>query len=172
MANAKKIEDVKLISEILGEKGNVFFVDFTGLDANKTILFRREIREKGGIYKVFKNRLFKIAAKNNNMPTEIEEFTRLTTGFVFIGEDPTGVAKALKKWEKENETFKIKGGFYIDRILGEEEIAELSKIPSKDELLGRLLYLLNSPLTRFIGVLKANQRDLVAVLKQVSEKKK
>ena len=83
----------------------------------------------------------------------------------------TGVSKTLREWAKIHKTFKIKGGYYNNRILQENDILELAKIPSKNELIGKLLYLLNSPLTRLVGVLKANQRDLVNVVKQISDKK-
>jgi large subunit ribosomal protein L10 len=170
MVNKQKQEEVRHIEELIQSDSNIFFVDFTGIDANNTVEFRRKIRHLGASYKVYKNRLFKVAAAKCSFPAEIEEFTNQTTGFIFVGEDVTGVSKTLKEWANTFKTFKIKGGYYNNSILHENDILELAKIPSKNELIGKLLYLLNSPLTRLVGVLKANQRDLVSVVKQISKK--
>ena len=171
MVNTRKKEIVKEIQDIMNGKQNVLFVDFTGLDANNTVILRREIKKNNGIYKVYKNRIFKKAVEEKEYGKELDTIARNITGFVFIDDDPTGVARVVKKFEKLVETFKIKGGVYEDSILTEADVQELAKIPSKDELIGKLLYVLNAPLIKLLNILKANQRDFVLVLKQISEKK-
>ncbi len=171
MVKEIKKTTVSEIEELLVSKENLFFVDFSGLDANALVKFRKNIRSRGGVYKVFKNRLFKIAARNRSYPEEITDFTTDITGYVFSPEDPTGIAKFLESWSKENKTFQIKGGVYQNKVLKKEDVISLANIPSKEELVAKLLFVLNSPVIRFVNVLKANQRDLVLVLKGINDKK-
>lgn len=171
MVNVKKQNIVNEIKEIMEDKKNVLFVDFTGLTANNAIILRRKIRENNGVYKVYKNRLFLKAVEDKGYVNDVKTITKNITGFVFVDDDPTGVAKVLKTFNKEVETFKIKGGLYEDKVLSEQDVIALANIPSKQELIGKLVYVLNAPLMKLLNVLKANQRDLVLVLKQIEEKK-
>ena len=171
MVNVRKKEIVNEIQELLKDKENVFLIDFTGVDANKTNQFRREIKKNDGLYKVLKNRLFKKAVEDKKYFDSIKDFTVETTGFVFAGEDPTAIAKSLKDMEKDNEDFRIKGAVFLEDILEREQILKLADIPSKDVLLSKLVYVLQAPLRKLVGVMRANQRDLVLVLNQIKDKK-
>jgi len=85
--------------------------------------------------------------------------------------DEVEASKIIAKMAKVNENLKISGGILGKKILSREEVMALSKLPSKEELLAKLVGTLNAPVSGFVNVLAGNLRGLVQVLKSISEVK-
>jgi Ribosomal protein L10 len=87
--------------------------------------------------------------------------------------DPTELAKKFVEAKDADEKpfFEMKGGFVDGKYLNGAELVELSKLPPKPVIVGKLLYLLNSPIQRLVTVLSKPERDLVTVLNQIKDKK-
>jgi len=90
---------------------------------------------------------------------------------VFSGKDPVALAKALTDFAKDVPAIKFKGGLVEGRAVPAEQIKEIAALPSRDELIAKLLFLLQSPITRFARVLAAVPQSFVAVLDQVRIKR-
>lgn len=88
----------------------------------------------------------------------------------FSYDDPIAPVKALFEFQKKNEKLVIKQGFMDDKVLTQEEVVSLSKLPSKTELIAKLLMVLNAPGTGLVNVLNAGPRNLVYALNAVASK--
>jgi len=91
--------------------------------------------------------------------------------FVWGNADSVALAKTMVEFTKGCENIKIQGGLLSGRILTKSDIVKLSELPSKDVLLSMLFATIQSPLTRLAGAFNAKTRELLSVLKQLSEKK-
>ena len=89
------------------------------------------------------------------------------TAVVFSGKDPVALAKALTDFAKDVPAIKFKAGLVEGRASQAEQIKEIASLPSREELIAKLLYLLQSPVTRFVRVLAAVPQSFVAVLDQI-----
>ena len=116
-----------------------------------------------------KNTLSKRVLKELSISSLDSYFTGVT-GIVFCKEYVSAI-KILTKFAKENEAFKIKGGYLDNKAFNVKEITEISKLSSKEELIGKLVYLLNQPLTRLMNVLSSPSREIVTVLSAIKDKK-
>ena len=90
---------------------------------------------------------------------------------IYNGEDPVALAKALTDYAKDVPAIEFKAGMVESRAVGAGQIKEIAQLPSRQELIAKLLFLMQSPITRFAGVLAALPKSLVVVLDQVRLKK-
>jgi len=173
----KREEKRKIIDEIeeklkkINEQ-SVLFVDFKSIKANDIANLRKDFRSSGIYYRVIKNDLLRIACSELGVSLPKKVFTG-NVALVVSSMDPTELAKKFveAKDEGEKPLFEMKGGFVDGKYLEDEEIVELSKLPPKPVIVGKLLYLLNSPIQRLVTVLSKPERDLVTVLNQIKDKK-
>jgi len=131
---------------------------------------RKELMERKIDMKVLKKTLLSIALKDAG----IEMDARKLEGQIAVAvsqEDEVEAAKIIAKVAKANKNLKIVGGLLGKEILSQEEVIALSKLPSKVELLGKLVGTLERPISGFVNVLAGNLRELVQVLKAVGESK-
>ena len=136
---------------------------------------RKELRAAGGEYKIYKNTLVRIAARERDL--EIDELLTGPTAIAFVGEkedgspgDAAAVAKALKEFAKNNELLVLKGGVLDGNILSADDIKALAELPSRDVLLAQIAGLLQAPLADFVGLLDAVPRDFSYALQALIDK--
>ena len=122
-------------------------------------------------YQVVKNRLAKRAAAEAGI-SGLDEHLIGPTAIAFSTEDPIAPAKILQDFADEDDTFSIKTGFMDGRVLSPDEIKALSKLPSREELLGKVLGSVQSPMYGLAGVLNGLLRNLVGVVAAIEEKQK
>ncbi len=171
MRREEKAQLVDWLRDKLSESSAVFLTDFTGLTVKDMIEFRRKVKSAGGIYKVVKNTLYRIALSGS--PHEaLKEHTRGPTGVVFSFQDPVVIAKLLVDFSKDNPNLSIKKACLEGRVLEAEEVEKLAKLPPRDQLLGKLMGLLASPQSGFVYALKWPLVRLVMVMNAIMEKKK
>ena len=154
----KIIEDLK---EKIKKQRAIIFVDFKSLRTKDLLVLRKQLKGIGGELKVVKKSLLGIAAKNlKAVVKRLKTQIALVLGY----EDEISIAKILYNFSKENENLKILAGFLENQIIEKEKIIELAKIPSREELLTKLVGIVSSPLSKFTYVLKENIKGLIVVL--------
>lgn len=162
---------VEEIARSLKSANVAILTDYRGLTAQEMTELRRNLREAGVNFKIFKNTLATIAAKEADVG-ELEEFLKGPTAIAFGFDDPARTAKLLSDFSKEHVALDIKGALFEDRVLGKDKVKELAALPSKDVLIAQLLGTLNAPMSRLVNVLSGPVRNLTSVLSQIAETKK
>jgi len=172
MRKEKKKEVIEEMTEKLKGQKNLLIVDFTGIKANDAANFRKIAKKQGVYYKVVKANLLEIAFKNAGL--EVEESLFEGPVAVAIHEsDPVVLAKTVVDFKNEEEDralFKVKKGLVEGQWFSGADIEKIAKLPSKEELLSKLVYLLNSPIQRLVTVLEKPIKDFVVVLDQIKDK--
>ena len=144
---------VEAISEEIKDAQSVVLVDYRGLTVAQDTELRKQLREAGIIYKVYKNTMIKRAIEG----TEFEGLTDCLEGPSAIAipkEDATAPARILCKFAKDAQKLELKGGVVEGNVYDVAGLTELSKIPSREELLSKLLGSMQSPITNFARVIK------------------
>lgn len=166
-------EKQQIIEEIKDKVNNaqsVVLVDYRGLKVDELTELRRQYREAGVDYKVYKNTMMRFAFKEAGF----EEFNEHLVGpnaVAFGMEDPVQAAKITDEFAKKHKSLEIKAGIVDGKIIGIDEIKNLASLPSKEVLIAQTLGGLNAPITGFVNVLQGNIRNLVYALNAVVEKK-
>ena len=162
MTRAQKQEQITEVNAKLKEAGIALVVHNQGLTVAQMSELRGKMREAGATFKVSKNRLNKIAAKD----TPYEKISDLFQGPTAIAtsEDPVSVAKGLVEFAKTNEKLVIVGGAFGDQMLDVKAIEALSKLPSMDELRAKIIGMLKTPATRIASVLQAPGGQVARVI--------
>lgn len=164
----QKKEIVKNLAREIKDSKAVVFSDYKGLSVKDMTALRRELRQQGVNLKVVKKTLMSLALKDAG----VELDTRKMEGQITLAisqKDEVAAAKIIAKTAKTNENLKIVSGLLGKKAISQEEVAALANLPSKDELLAKLVLTLNAPVSGFVNVLAGNLRGLVQVLKAVSE---
>ncbi len=163
LTKEQKQQIVEELTDKLKCQKALVFTDFRGLKVGEMMDLRKQLREVEIEYKVAKKTLIKLAlkkAKNETDVSQFEDSVALAFGFA----DPIIPAKIISKFAKEHKNLKVLGGMMEDKFLTVEEVKELAMIPSKDELLIKLIVSLKSPISGFVNVLEGNIRNLIGVL--------
>ena len=171
MAQTKdqKAKLIKDLAEKLKASKAVVFSDYKGLKVKDMTLLRKELRAEGIDFQVLKKTLMNEAMKEAGIEMDVKKLEGQIVIAVSSG-DEVMAAKLIAKAAKANENLKIVGGILGTKELSVAEVNALAKLPTKEELLGKLVGTLNAPVSGFVNVLAGNLRGLVQVLKAVSEK--
>lgn len=144
---------VDMISEEIKDAQSVVLVDYRGLTVAQDTELRKQLREAGVIYKVYKNTMMKRAFEG----TEFEGLQNCLEGpsaIVISKDDATAPARIICQFAKTADKLELKGGVVEGAVYDVAGLTEVSKIPSRDELLSRLLGSMQSPITNFARVIK------------------
>jgi len=170
-------EKIAIVAEVQEKFSNaeaVILTEYRGLDVTDMAVLRTAMKQAGGEYKVYKNTLVRVAAKELNL--EIEELLVGPTAIAFTGTrpdgssgDPVSIAKALTNFAKDHEDLIIKGGMLEGALLSTEEISALSKIAPREELLARLAGGMAAPLREFASLLNAVPQNFAYALSALIE---
>lgn len=176
MPSQKNINQLNDLKEKIEKSKAVVLADYSGLSVKEQSQLRRKIAEAKGQFSVFKNTLFKIAFKElkKEVPRQLDEALQGPTAFLFAYDDEIGPIKALVEFAQEKEMPKTKIGILLepsDRVLTLEEIEELAKLPSQDQLLAKLVGMLNSPTARLVNALSGNIKKLAFVLSAIQKQR-
>jgi len=164
---AKIIQD--LTKKIQVSKSLVFS-DYTGTTVGKMKKLRDELRAAGAAYKITKKKLIEIALKEADISIDVKSM-RGQIGVALGGEDEVSAAKILAKFSRENKNFKILSGVLEKKEITNNEVLSLAALPSKEELLAKLVGTINAPVSGFVNALAGNLRNLVGVLKAIGDSK-
>ena len=164
---------VKEIEEKLKKSKCVIFVENKGLKVEEINELRTKLREIGdNDYKVFKNRLIKVALKDVHLPEkDVDKYLSGPNCISFAYGDPTGPAKILAEFAKSHERILIKGGILEGKSLTPEKVQQIAQLPAKEVLIAKIMGSLNTPATNVVGCINAVLRNLVYVLESIRKKK-
>ena len=165
-----KQKDLTALTESLQKSASAMVVSFTGVTVNKDQEFRARLREAGAKYEVVKNTLARIAVKGTQFEDAAEYFKGVTA-IAWTENDPVVLSKAISKFMKDNaDIYSFKTGVVDGRLIDLTQLTTIANLPSKDELISKLLWVLNSSAQRLVTVINAVPRDLAVVIKQIGDK--
>lgn len=162
MNRDQKEKVIDELGQIFETSGAVVVSRYEGLTVAEMTAFRQALREKGASVRVAKNRLAKIALKDNPAEAMGDILTGMTV-FAYA-EDPVSVAKAVEDFAKENDKLQIIGGMIGPQVLDREGVTTVSKMPSREEVIGSLVSMLFAPGSGVAGAIGAPASDIAGAL--------
>jgi large subunit ribosomal protein L10 len=168
-----KSDKEQLVSDYangLAEAPHAFLLSYQGITVPQVTALRDKVRGSGGYYEVVKNTLALRAIDGKPLGGLKEHFVG-PTAVVYSAKDPVALAKALTDFAKDVPALQFKAGLVERRTVPAGQIKEIAQLPSREELIAKLLFLLQSPITRFARVLAAVPQQLVVVIDQIGKKK-
>jgi len=166
----EKSQEVSELNEQIGKASNAFLIDFKGITVPQVTELRKQVRQTNSGYVVVKNTLALIALKDSPIINMKEKFTG-PTAIAFNSTDAVVLAKALTKFAKDVPAVQFKGALLNGQVVPASEIQNIANLPSRGELVAKLLYMLQSPIRGLVTVLQANIRNLTVVLDQIAKQK-
>lgn len=148
----------------------VLLIDYRGLSVKEMQELRRSVREAGGDIKVYKNSLTEIAIRELALPN-MDAHLQGPTAFVFVEADPVAPAKALSVYAKTHQALELKGGLVQNRVIDADGLKALATLPSREELIAKLLGTIQNPLTGTVRVLAGPARAFATVLDAIAKQK-
>jgi large subunit ribosomal protein L10 len=170
-SKGKKKEELDDLKKDLIEAKNLFVAQFQGMTVAQDTELRMKIRESKSKYRVVKNTLVRKAAEGTPAANVAKSFDG-STAIAYNANDPVSLAKALTAYSKANPLFVFKTGIVEGRVINLADLTSIAAMPSKEELIAKLLFLVNSPAQRLAVALNGVARNLAVVLKQAVEQKK
>lgn len=164
----KKAKVAQLAEKLKSSCAGVI-VDYKGINVSDDTKLRRDLREAGVEYFVVKNTLLSRAAKEANI-NGLDSVLEGTTAIAISDNDYIAAAKILCGFADNNKTFNVKSGFIDGEVVSVDQINELAKLPSKEELVAKALSGLNAPISGLVTVLNGTMRGLVVALNAIVQK--
>jgi large subunit ribosomal protein L10 len=169
LTKEQKHEQSQLLRENLEGVNTLFLLENHGLKVNDVNRLRSEVRKTEATYKVVKNTVVRLAVEG----TEMEGITPFLTGpkvIAFTGGDGVALAKVLKDFIKKHPELRFEQAFLEGQILEAKEAEKIAELPSREELISKLVNLLQSPIRRLAVALNAPLQQFASVLGQIAEK--
>ena len=168
---SKKQEELNELKKDLADAKNLVVSQFQGITVAQDTELRQKIRATGSKYRVVKNTLARVAAKGT--PAEaLSKALEGSTSIAYNNSDPVALAKALVAYAKANPVFVFKTGMVEGRVVNLADLNAIASLPSKEELIAKLLFLLNAPAQRIAVATNGVARNLAIVVGQAIEQKK
>src|ERR1700688_4729045 len=159
---SEKQQDLDKLKTELAKVSTVILSTFQGITVEDDTKLRRAVQAAGGKYKVVKNTLAERAGEGTPAADLLKNLSG-TNSIAYTQADPVALAKALTKVAKDVPAFKFKSGVVEGRVINITEIQQLANLPSKEELISKLMFLLNAPAQRIASALNALPRNLAVV---------
>ena len=174
MERSQKEAQVSELRSIFNNMSAGVLVDYRGIEANQVVELRKKLNDASSTMKVIKNSLARIAAEDTPFSEIADQFTQ-TRALVYSNGDPVEQAKVLSAATKEIENLKILAGILVGdsktSILNTGEVEALSKLPSREELIVKMLFLMQAPATQFVRILKVVPVKFVRTLAAIRDSK-
>jgi len=162
---SEKNKEVEALRQELAQTYNLFVTSFEKLTVAQDFELRKAIRAAGGKYRVIKNNLAAKAAEGTSAEQLLANLKGMTS-VAYTPSDPVALAKALTTYAKTNPTFTFKAGMVEGRVIDMKSITELANMPSRNEMMAKLLFLIQAPAQRIATVINALGRNLAVVVDQ------
>lgn len=168
MDRAQKEAVIEELGQIFTDSGAVVVCHYTGLSVAEMQDYRARMRDVGASVRVAKNRLAKIALEGK----PCEGITDLLTGQTVIGyaEDPVSAAKVTEAYSKDNEKLVILGGAMGDTVLDRAGVAELSKMPSREEIIASIAGCIGAPAANIASAIGAPASNIASILSTLEDR--
>jgi len=162
---SEKQEDLDNLKVDLAKVSTVILSTFQGITVEQDNRLRRAVQGAGGRYRVVKNSLAERAGEGTSSAPLLKGLSG-TNSIAYTETDPVALAKALTKIAKDVPAFKFRAGIVEGRVLSIAEIQQLASLPSKEELLSKIMFLVNAPAQRIASVLSAVNRNLAVTVNE------
>src|ERR1700758_3148090 len=171
VTKARKQEQVEKLSKDLKNVSSAVVATYSKMTVAQDYELRKALRGAGAKYQVVKNTLAELAAKGTKVEDGLKDLSGVTS-IAYTTGDPVAMAKALTKYAKDTPEFTFKVGVVEGRVISIKEIEALATMPSKEELISKLLFLINAPAQRLATAINAVPRNLAVVIDQGVQQKK
>lgn len=162
----KKKEIISDLEKKIQKQKLIIFFDFTGIKTRELSQLRNELKETGNELKVVKKSLAQVAFSKAGFNVDFKKI-KAQLAFVFGFKDEILPAKITWQFSEKNPSLKILGGIFEKNLISPERIVELAKLPTREELLAKLIGSIRAPISNFINVLQGNLRNLIFILSQI-----
>ena len=166
-----KKKDLDALRSELEKAKHVFLTGYEKLTVQQDFELRKAIRGAGGNYKVIKNNIAGKAAEGTPSNDLMKDLAGMTS-MAYTAKDPVALAKVLTTYAKANPTFTFKAGMVEGRVIDVRSITDLANMPSKEELIGKLMWLINAGAQRMAVALNGISRNLAVVLSEAQKQDK
>jgi large subunit ribosomal protein L10 len=170
----RKTDRQKKVEELhaqLAEVSTVVLSTFQGIKVGEDTRLRRAVEAAGGNYQVVKNTLAERAAQGTTAEPLLKSLAG-TNSIACTASDPVALAKALTKFAKEVPAYQFRAGVVEGRVVSVGEIQQLANLPSKEELISKIMFLISSPAQRLASATAAVARNLAVVMNEAAKEKK
>lgn len=168
MLRSKKKIFVAELEEVYKSSSSIIVTHYHGLTVSEITKLRRNLRENGASFRVVKNTLTNIAALNVGNAHNSDMYSGPTA--IAYSEDPVAAAKGVVEFAKTNDNLKIIGGIVNNTILDVSAVQQLAKLPSLDELRGKIVGLIQAPAANLARIMQAPAGALARVTRAHAEK--
>ena len=169
-SKAQKQKDLTALTEKLNNSKSAMIVGFNKVTVAKDQEFRNQLRDAGASFQVVKNTIARLAVKESPY-TEIEDFFKGMSAIAWTDSDPVVLSKAVSKFVKDNkDLYSFKTGIVEGKVVDFSQVESIASLPSKEELIAKLLFVLNAPAQQIVSVINAVPRNLAVVIKQIGDK--
>ncbi|MBF2079064.1 MAG: 50S ribosomal protein L10 [Synechococcales cyanobacterium T60_A2020_003] len=167
-----KKEIVAELKELLSDAQLTFVIDYKGLSVAEIADLRNRLRAKGGVCKITKNTLMRIAVEGDENWQPMQEFLKESSAFLVVKEDVSGAVKAYKEFQKVSKKTELRGGVMEGKALTKDQIEALGDLPSKEQLYAQIAGALNALATKVAVGIKEVPSSLARGIQAVSEQDK
>lgn len=160
-----KKKDIDALRQDLEKSKNLFVTGYEKLRVSQDFELRKVVRGAKGKYRVVKNSLAEVASEGTPAGQVLKNLRGMTS-VAYTFDDPVALAKALTTYAKTNPSFTFKAGVVEGRVIDVKAIQDLASMPPREEILAKLLYLINAPAQRLVTAIGAVGRNLAVVVDQ------
>jgi len=165
-----KAQTIKSMEENFGRHKTIYLMDYTGMKVSQAVTLRKLLKKSSYDFRVVKNRLA-LRALREEFPAELRAFFQKPTAVALAAAEPVRLARMLKDFSVQNKVMTFKGGLFEGHLLPPERFDEVCRLASREELLGKVAYLMASPLMRLLRTWQAPLSQMGRLLSQFKEKK-
>ena len=162
---SEKQKDLDNLKTELAKVSTVILTTFQGITVEDDTKLRRAVQAAGGKYQVVKNTLAELAGSGTAAEGVLKNL-KGTHSIAYTATDPVALAKALTKIAKDVPAFQFKSGVVQGKVISIAEIKQLAEMPSREELISKIMFLLNAPAQRIASALNALPRNLAVTVSE------
>ena len=170
LTRAEKQQQIEDLKAGLQPAQGVFVMDFSGLTVGEVTELRQKVNQAAGRYVVVKNTLARIAV-DGSQKEPLKELLSGPSALAMTDEDAVQLAKVLAEFAKSHDKLQFRGGLVEGQLLDAGQAKQVASMPTKQELVARLLYMLQSPMRRLAVALNWPVRSLAVSVKQIADEK-
>jgi len=171
MPTKEKENQIALLKEKLTTANSVIVADHTGINVADLTVLRRDLRKSKAEFRVAKNTLLRIAARESNME-DVNQYFIGPTSMIFGFDDPSVPAKIIFEFAKKTDIPKVKAFILDKQLLTAEDYKKIAQLPSKEVVLAMVVGAVNGPILGFVMTLDGVTRKFIGLLDALAEKRK
>jgi large subunit ribosomal protein L10 len=160
-----KEKDLEALKKDFEKAQNIFVTSFEKLTVQQDFELRKSVREAGGNYRVVKNNLAEKASQGTPAEDLMSKLVGMTS-MAYTNKDPVALAKALTAYAKANPSFTFKAGLVEGRAIDVKSIQQLASLPAREEILAKVLFLIQASAQRLVTAVGGVGRNLAVVIDQ------